>query len=56
MLDRQCEASTVCDGQTVGQVAAWLEDRNVPSLSPGQDNLAKKDVPVVTIIIIAVIL
>ena len=50
MLDRECEASTVCDGQTGGQVAAWLEDRNVSSLSPGQDNLPKKDLPVVTMI------
>ena len=27
---------------TVGQVAAWLEDRKVPSLSPGQGNLVNK--------------
>ena len=27
---------------TYGQVAAWLEDRKVPSLSPGQGNLVNK--------------
>ena len=37
-LKGQYEASVVCGRQ----VAAWLEDRKVPSLSPGQANLVNK--------------
>ena len=37
-LKGQCEASAVCGWQ----MAAWLEDQKVPSLSPGQDNLVNK--------------
>ena len=37
-LKGQCEASTVFDRQ----VAACLEDRKDPSLSPGQDNSVNK--------------
>ena len=36
----QYETSTVCGRQ----VAAGLEDRKIPSLSPGQSNLSNKDV------------
>ena len=37
-IKRQCEAYTACGRQ----VAAWLEDRKVPLLSPGQSNLVNK--------------
>ena len=37
-LNGQCEASAVCGRQ----VGARLEDRKIPSLSPGQGNLANK--------------
>ena len=37
-LKRQCKASTKCGRQ----VAAKLEDRKVPSLSPSQSNLVNK--------------
>ena len=36
----QCEAFTMYGGQ----VAAWLENRNLLSLSPSQGNLLNKDV------------